>query len=174
MLPRIFILLMLTLVASAQKPAPSTTPKPEQKLSLTSARASGSFEVKITPIAPDNDVSKAANVGRMTIDKRFHGPLEAVSKGEMLAVQGDVKGSAGYVAMERVTGTLNGKRGSFVLQHNAWMDRGKPSLFVTVVPDSGTDELKGINGWMNIVIEGTKHYYEFNYELPAPDKTEKK
>jgi hypothetical protein len=166
MLARHLICFVLALSAVAQTPAK----KPEQKLAPMPTRVSGPFDVKVTAVAPDTEVGKAANLGRMTIDKRFHGPLEAVSKGEMIAVQGEVKGSAGYVAMERVTGTLNGKKGSFVLQHSATMDRGKPSLFVTVVPDSGTDELKGITGWMNIVIEGTKHFYEFNFELPPPEK----
>jgi hypothetical protein len=102
----------------------------------------------------------------MTIDKQFHGDLEAVSKGEMIAAQTDVKGSAGYVAMERVAGTLKGRQGSFVLQHSGTMNRGVPQLSVTVVPDSGTGELKGIAGSMNIIIApGGKHSYEFAYTI---------
>ena len=128
--------------------------------------AAGPFDVKITPQQPDSDVAKAANLGRMTIDKQFHGDLEATSKGEMLAAQTGTKGSAGYVAIERVTGALKGKKGSFVLQHNAIMNRGVPSLNIIVVPDSGTDELRGISGKMNIVIApGGGHSYEFDYTL---------
>ena len=128
--------------------------------------ATGPFDVKITPQQPDSDVAKAANLSRMTIDKQFHGDLEASSKGEMLAAQTETKGSAGYVAIERVTGTLKGKKGSFVLQHNATMNRSVPSLNIIVVPDSGTDELKGLSGKMNIIIApGGKHSYEFDYSL---------
>lgn len=129
--------------------------------------ASGPFDVKIVPQKPDSDVAQAANLGRMTIDKQFHGDLEATSKGEMIASGSpDPKGSAGYVAMERVTGTLKGRKGSFVLQHSATMTRGVPSLSITVVPDSGTEELKGISGKMNIIIApGGKHSYEFDYTL---------
>jgi hypothetical protein len=129
--------------------------------------ASGSFEVKITPQKPDSEVAQAANFGRMTIDKQFHGDLEATSKGEMIASQTEVKGSGGYVAMERVTGTLKGRQGSFILQHNGTMTKGVPALSVTVVPDSGTGELKGIAGKMNIIIAPNgKHSYEFEYTIP--------
>lgn len=129
-------------------------------------RASGPFDVKITPQKPDNSVSEAANLGRMSIDKQFHGELEATSKGEMIATQTQVKGSAGYVAMERVTGTLNGRAGSFVLQHSATMNRGVPELSITVVPDSGTEELTGLTGKMNIIIAADKkHSYEFDYAI---------
>lgn len=128
--------------------------------------ATGPFNVKIVPQTPDSEVERAANLGRMTIDKQFHGDLEATSKGEMIAAQTDVKGSAGYVAMERVTGILKGRQGSFVLQHSGTMNRGVPQLSVTVVPDSGTGELKGIAGSMNIIIAPDgKHSYEFTYTL---------
>ena len=132
-----------------------------------SHHATGSFDVNLTPQKPDNEVSQAANLGRMAIDKQFRGDLEASSKGEMLSAMSDVKGSAGYVALERVTGTLAGKKGSFVLQHSGTMDRGSPSLTVSVVPDSGTDELKGLSGTMKIIIEGAKHSYDFEYSLDA-------
>src|SRR4051794_15338145 len=126
----------------------------------------GPFEVKLVPQKPDSDVAQASNIGRMSLDKTFHGDLEATSKGEMLAAQTETKGSAGYVAIERVTGTLKGKKGSFVLQHNATMNRGVPSLNIIVVPDSGTDELKGLSGKMNIIIApGGKHSYEFDYSI---------
>ena len=102
----------------------------------------------------------------MSIDKQFHGELEATSKGEMLSLLDRASGSGGYVALERVTGTLQGKSGSFALQHNATMDHGKPSLNIIVVPGSGTGELAGISGTMNIRIEaGGKHFYDFDYAL---------
>jgi len=102
----------------------------------------------------------------MTIDKQFHGDLEATSKGQMLAFSTEVKGSAGYVAMEQVNGTLRGRNGTFVLQHSGTMTRGAPQLIVTVVPDSGTGELTGLTGKMNIIIADGKHSYEFDYTLP--------
>ena len=127
---------------------------------------SGSFDVKLAPQKPDSEVAQAANLGRMSIDKQFHGDLSATSKGEMIATQTEVKGSAGYVAMERVTGTLKGRKGSFVLQHSATMNREVPALLIVVVPDSGTGELKGLTGKMNIVIAPDgKHSYEFDYTI---------
>lgn len=128
--------------------------------------ASGPFDVKLLPQKPDSDVAEAAKLGRTSLDKQFHGDLEATSKGEMIATQTEVKGSAGYVAMERVTGTLAGRKGTFVLQHSATMNRGVPELSITVVPDSATDELTGLTGKMNIIIAAGKHSYEFDYVLP--------
>jgi Protein of unknown function (DUF3224) len=125
--------------------------------------ATGMFEVKLKPQADENVGDPT--VGRMSIEKQFHGDLEGASKGQMLAVQGDVKGSAGYVAMERVGGTLAGRHGTFALQHTGTMNRGVPQLSVTVVPDSGTGELAGISGKMNIIIADGKHSYEFEYVL---------
>jgi hypothetical protein len=127
--------------------------------------ASGTFEVKMTPQKPDNKEAESANIGRMSIDKQYHGDLEATSKGEMLSAMTEVKGSAGYVAIERVTGTLHGKTGSFVLQHNGIMTRGEPQLSVTVVPDSGTSELAGLAGALTIRIAEKQHFYEFDYTL---------
>jgi hypothetical protein len=103
----------------------------------------------------------------MSIDKQFHGDLEAVSKGQMLTAMTDVKGSAGYVAMERVTGTLHGRSGSFVLQHSSTLTRGAPQQSITVVPDSGTGQLVGLAGKMAINIVDGKHSYDFEYTLPA-------
>jgi len=128
-------------------------------------KAAGTFEVKINPLAAYN-TSADAKVARMSIDKEFHGGLEATSKGEMLTAGTDTKGSAGYVAIERVTGILNERRGDFVLQHNATMTRGEPYLNIIVVPDSGTDELIGLSGTMHIAIEKGRHSYEFQYRLP--------
>lgn len=127
-------------------------------------RASGTFEVKLTPQATD-DKTETATLGRMLIDKQFHGGLEATSKGEMLAAGTDVKGSAGYVAMERVSGTLQGRSGAFVLQHSGTMTRGTPQLSVTVVPDSGTGQLVGLAGKMAILIADGKHSYDFEYTI---------
>jgi uncharacterized protein DUF3224 len=126
--------------------------------------ASGEFEVKMTPQAA-NDHSAGASVGRFSLDKQFHGDLEGTCKGEMLAVSTEVQGSAGYVAMEQITGTLDGRSGSFALQHTGTMTRGTPQLSVTVVPDSGTGQLVGLSGRMAIKIDDGKHFYEFQYTL---------
>jgi len=124
--------------------------------------AHGDFEVKLAPqSAPD------APIGRMSLDKQFHGDLEATSKGEMLAFMTSVKGSAGYVAMEQVTGALIGRNGSFVLQHSGTMAHGSEQLSITVVPDSGTDELKGLAGKMTIIRASGKHSYDFDYDLAS-------
>jgi hypothetical protein len=102
----------------------------------------------------------------MSIDKQYHGDLDAAAKGEMITAAGlAVKESASYSAVERVTGTLHGKKGSFALQHTGIMDRGKPNLVITVVPDSATGELTGLTGKMDIIIEGKQHSYVFDYEI---------
>ena len=126
-------------------------------------RASGTFDVKVTPQAMDDKTD--ANLGRMSLDKEFHGDLEGTSKGEMLSATTSVKGSAGYVAIERVSGTLHGRSGSFVLQHSGTMTRGEPQLTISVVPDSGTGQLVGLVGKMNINIVDGKHFYDFEYTL---------
>jgi hypothetical protein len=131
------------------------------------SQASGTFEVKVNPQASDNVGDPT--IARMSIDKQFHGDLVAASKGQMLAAGTDVKGSAGYVAIERVVGTLHGRSGGFTLQHTGTMTRGVPQLTVTVVPDSGTDQLVGLNGKMTINIVDGKHFYEFDYTLTQPD-----
>lgn len=128
-------------------------------------RASGTFDVKLAPQPPAPGIEPAA-LGRMSIDKRFHGDLEATSLGEMLSAGTGVPGSAGYVAIERVTGTLDGREGSFVLMHYGLMERGTPSLRVSVVPDSGTGALEGIRGELTIRTEQGRHEYGFEYELP--------
>jgi hypothetical protein len=129
-------------------------------------QARGPFDVKLTPQPPAPGI-EAAHLGRQTIDKQFHGDLEATSLGEMIAAMSSVQGSAGYVAMERVTGVLHGKQGSFVLQHTGIMNRGASSLVITVVPDSGADALTGLTGTMQIRIEEGKHSYIFDYDLPT-------
>ncbi len=130
------------------------------------SRASGSFDVKVIPQgAPDSAAGIA--LGRMSIDKQFHGALEGTSKGEMLTAMSDGTGAAAYVAIERVTGTLDGRGGSFVLMHNGTMTRDSRQLVVTVGPASGTDQLVGLTGSLAINIVDGKHFYEFDYTLPT-------
>jgi Protein of unknown function (DUF3224) len=126
--------------------------------------ASGAFDVNLTPQALF-DTNADALLSRLAIDKNFRGDLEATSKGEMLSARTAVEGSAGYVAIERVQGTLHGRTGSFVLQHMGVMTRGTPELRVTVVPDSGTDELTGLSGTMVIDMSEGRHLYTFEYAL---------
>jgi hypothetical protein len=125
--------------------------------------ATGTFEVKVIP---QSDDKSDASLGRMSLEKQIHGDLEGTSKGQMLTAATDVKGSAGYVAIERITGTLKGRSGSFVLQHIGTMTRGIPSMTITVVPDSGTGQLAGLTGTMKITITDGKHSYDFDYTLP--------
>jgi uncharacterized protein DUF3224 len=145
-----------------QAQVPSKVQK-EKKVIMTT-HASGTFEVKMTPQSSDEKAESAA-VGKFLLEKNFQGDLEGTSKGEMLAVSTPVQGSAGYVAMEQVTGTLNGRTGTFALQHTGTMNRGAPQLSITVVPDSGTGQLAGIAGKMDIQIADGKHFYEFDYTL---------
>jgi len=155
------VALMLGVTASSQTAANPN----QQKAGGMTNHATGTFEVKLVPQKPDNEESGKANISRMSGDKQFHGDLEGTSHVEMLSV-GDPRGSAGYVAMERVTGKLKGRSGSFALQHSGTLTRGVPQLAITVVPDSGTGELAGLSGKMNIIIENGKHSYEFDYTLP--------
>ena len=124
----------------------------------------GTFDVTISK-ASMHDAAVDCGIGRMTLDKRYHGDLDATGVGEMLAAMTETQGSAGYVAMEKVDGTLGGRRGTFVLQHAGTMNRGAPALSVTVVPDSGTGDLVGLTGRIDIRIEGGKHFYDFDYTL---------
>jgi hypothetical protein len=148
--------------APAQTLSPTAGTAPKGK--TMTLRASGTFDVKLTAQEWDDKAEKAT-LGRMSIDKRFHGDLEATSKGEMLTAGTSVKGSAGYVALERVNGTLQGRTGAFVLQHSGTMTRGAPQLTITVVPDSGTGQLAGLAGKMTITIADGKHSYDFEYSL---------
>ena len=126
--------------------------------------AAGPFDVKVTP---QDDKSEDPLLGRMTLDKQYHGDLDATGKGQMLTAGSAVKGSGAYVAIEKVSGTLLGRRGTFVLQHTGTMTQGAPQLIITVVPDSGTGQLAGISGKMAIKIaEGGKHSYDLEYTLP--------
>ena len=167
LLPMAFGQTQATTAAQAQSNA--ANPNPVQKETPMMKVAKGSFEVKVRPQKPDNKEAESANFGRMSLDKQFHGDLEATSKGEMLGAMTEVKGSAGYVAMERVTGKLGGRSGTFVLQHSGTMTRGALQQSVTVVPDSATGDLVGLAGSMTIKVEeGGKHFYDLEYTLPEP------
>ena len=130
----------------------------------TSLTARGEFDVKMTVESVDAP-EDGGSVSRLALDKKYHGNLDAVGKGVMLSAATVVKGSAGDTAMERVTGTLHGRRGSFVLQHTGTMMRGASQLSIAIVPDSGTGELAGISGTCGITITDGKHYYELHYTL---------
>lgn len=128
-------------------------------------RVSGSFEVQMIPQEPSETIKEAA-IGRMALEKRYNGELDAVGRGEMLIVHGAVDDSSGYVAIERVIGTLQGRAGGFALLHQGIMNRGEPSLSVVVAPDSGTGELVGLSGKMSLSNDGGEHAYEFEFDLP--------
>ena len=128
-----------------------------------SKHAKGTFEVKLIP---HSDEGADPALARMTLDKEFSGDLNGTSKGQMLAAATTVPESAGYVAMERVHAILNGRQGTFALQHSGTMNRGKPQLTITVVPDSGTEQLTGLEGQLTIDIVDGKHLYDFEYDLP--------
>jgi hypothetical protein len=153
----------LMMQAHAQGPASKLL----RKDPFMTRHAEGTFDVKMTPLAAD-DATAGTAIGRFGLDKQFHGDLEGTSKGEMLSAGDPAKGSAGYVAIEHITGTLQGHSGSFALQHTGTMDGGGFKLSVVVVPGSGTGELAGIGGTLNIVIAAGKHSYTFDYTLPAP------
>jgi hypothetical protein len=166
----LFILLAHLSTPGALAQDPTATPKPSPRTpgSPMTATAKGPFDVKLTPQGSATD---PAAVGRMSLDKTFHGDIEATSVGEMLAVRTAVAGSAGYVAIERVTGALAGRTGTFALQHWGIMDKGAPDLKISVIPDSGTGELTGLTGTMTIDIQpGGKHFYAFSYSLPPAAK----
>ena len=128
-------------------------------------KATGTFDVTITPQASDLS-PEGPNLGRMSLDKQYHGDLNAAAKGEMITAAGlAVKESAAYSAVERFSGTLHGRKGSFALQHTGIMNRGKPNLTITVVPDSATGDLAGLTGRMDIIIEGKQHSYVFEYAI---------
>ncbi len=156
----------LALASPAQAQPSSAPPEIRQAKAAMTTHATGTFDVKLNPLEA-YDKTEGTTLGRMSIDKQFHGDLEATSKGEMLTGLTSVKSSAGYVAIERVTGTLAGRTGTFILQHTGIMSRGTPQLTVTVVPDSGTGQLVGLSGKMAIIIADGKHSYEFDYTLDA-------
>jgi Protein of unknown function (DUF3224) len=156
------LLVSVAAQAQASKPAANAA----QKGAAMTVHASGTFDVKLNPQPPE-DKADGSTLGRMSGDKQFHGDLEGTSKVQMLTAMTDVKGSAGYVAIERVTGTLSDRSGSFVLQHSGTSTRGTQQLSITVVPDSGTGQLVGIAGKMTITITDGKHSYDFEYTHPA-------
>ena len=129
------------------------------------SHATGAFEVKLVPQPPE-DKAEGSTMARMSIDKQIHGDLEATSKGQMLTAGTSIEGSAGYVAIERISGTLHGHAGTFILQHTGTMNRGALQLSITVVPDSGTGQLTCLTGKMDIQIADGKHSYDFAYTLP--------
>jgi len=157
------LVLVAGTAAFAGAQAPSAPRRATPIGSPMTATATGPFDVKMTP---QPGVTEA--VGRFGLDKTYHGDIEATAAGEMIAVRTAEKGSAGYVALEKVTGTLAGRTGSFALQHWGMMDKGTPDLKIVVVPDSGTDGLVGLTGTMTIDVQpGGKHVYTFTYTLPA-------
>lgn len=133
-------------------------------------RATGTFQVNMTPLPSDADKEGVTTLGRMSLNKQFQGDLDAVGIGEMLTAITETEGSAGYVAIERIRGTLHGRRGSFVVQHNGISNRNTQNLTITVVPDSGADELSGLSGTMSIHIVDGKHFYELLYSLNGQDR----
>ena len=147
------------MTVSAQKPATNKV-KPMTQI------AKGTFDVKVTPLAVEENVGDST-IARLSLDKTWSGDLVATSKGQMLGSQGEAdKDTGGYVAMERITGTLHGRKGRFSLQHHGTMGGGKHEMNIYVVPGTGTGELAGISGKLRIIIEGGKHLYEFEYTLP--------
>jgi len=155
--------------------ARTSTVRAIQRGALVTSQAKGTFEVKVKPLPNDEKVA-GLTVGRMSIDKQLAGDIEGTSKGEMMTADTSVQGSAGYVAVEQMTGKLKGRRGSFKLLHMGTMKRGgELNLTMTVVPDSGTDQLVGVTGTMAIIIADGKHSYQFDYtlpDLPSPESIE--
>jgi hypothetical protein len=157
------VVVLLALAASATSQTSAQSPNPKEASMPT--HATGPFDVKATP---QDDKSDDPVLGRMTLDKQYQGDLEASGKGQMLTAGSAQKGFGAYVAIEKVTGALHGRTGSFVLQHTGTMTQGKPQMSIAAVPDSGTGQLAGIAGKMtSIIAAGGKHSYDFEYTLPA-------
>lgn len=157
--------LVLCLGAAVPRAQAPAAPPAVSSPGMTSV-AKGTFDVTMAPLAFEN-APENAPLARMSIEKTFRGGLAATASGQMVAAFTSVKESAAYSAVELVTGTLDGRSGSFVLQHTGVMHRGAQSLQITVVPDSGTGALAGLSGTMTIRIEGRDHFYEFTYTLPG-------
>lgn len=166
--PRAAIAFTALVVSFGPRPegprGPGSSDVPLLQALADTMHAAGTFDVQLTPVA--NDEAEGSTLGRMTMSKRYRGDLEATANGEMLTATTAVESSAGYVAIERVTGTLHGRSGSFVLQHTGTMSGSDQRLGITVVPDSGTGQLHGIAGSMSITIEDGAHFYELAYTLP--------
>ena len=126
---------------------------------------SGTFDVKMQP-EPGPDPAHGISFGRLRLDKQYQGELQATAQGLMLSAMAGTAGSAGYVAIEQVVGTLQGRQGSFVLMHRGVMNRGERELGISVVPDSGSEELVGLAGTLDIRVEGGQHFYDFDFTLP--------
>lgn len=154
-----FSLRVLCLIGTLTTPCFAEMPEMTQT-------AHGTFTVEMTP-QPDADVVEGVTLGRMALNKQFSGDLSGIGKGQMLTALTAQEGSAGYVAIERVSGTLQGRRGSFVLQHRGTMDHGAKSLSIRIVPDSGTGELAGITGSFELEIVEGEHRYTLHYRLPG-------
>lgn len=151
------------LLASAQThPQDSSVAKKGAPMTY---HAAGTFDVKLVPQGPE-DKTEGSTLARLSIDKQYHGDLDATGKGEMLTATTRVKGSAGYVALERISGTLHGRTGTFVLQHSGTMAHGAFQLSVTVVPDSATGQLAGLTGKLTGIVADGMDSYEFDYTLP--------
>lgn len=162
--PHLIALIVGGLVACTT--APATQPPARSEIAMKSIHIDGTFDVKVAPQTADNEPAKNSGLMRLSIDKHYSGELEATGQGEMLA-SGDGGQSGAYVALEKVTGTLQGKPGSFVLMHHAVLNQGTPENWkVTVVRDSGDGELAGLAGEMTIRIADGKHYYGFDFTLP--------
>lgn len=168
----VFLFALNTPAQSGTADAPPTAEEtsmtePNPAAARIDARAEGTFDVQVSPLEMGGE-EVGSGLGRMSLEKTFHGDLEGTSRGQMLTAGNVAEGSAGYVAIEKVTGNLAGRDGSFVLQHTGTMDHGSLSLSIAVVPGSGTGELIGLAGSMSIEIESGKHSYRFDYSLPAP------
>lgn len=161
------LFLFLGLCTCAHAQTKSALQKTDERKTTGAIHATGAFDVKLTPHRQDGAPGDSS-LGSMLIAKQYHGDIEAIGKGQMLTAMTPIKGSAGYVAIERVTGTLHGRRGAFVLQHNGTMTRGAQQLSITVVPDSGTEQLVGLAWKLTIKISEGKHFYDFEYTL-TPD-----
>ncbi len=153
------LILASNLAATIYADEPKKTQATEEKKYMN--MVSGEFEVKIVPVD-----SGDSQIGMMLLDKSYHGDLSATGKGRMLTGMTSVKGSAAYVAIERIDGELKGKRGTFLIQHSGTMTKDKQSLIIRVVPDSGTGDLEGLDGTMEIRIVERKHFYDFRYSMP--------
>jgi hypothetical protein len=153
------LIVLISLAHAQTKSPPPSAPQKETRMPET---AKGTFDVKVTPVPEDQG---DPSLGRFTLKKQFDGDLEATSKGLMLTAGTAVKGSGAYVAIEKVTGTLRGRTGTFVLQHMGTMTQGAPQMSVTIVPDSGTGELVGISGKMIIIVADGKHSYDLTYAM---------
>jgi hypothetical protein len=159
------VILLIAALFGTRADAQTATHKPTSTRTMTHV-AKGSFNVQIQPQG-EPSAADGVSLGRMSLDKTFEGDFTGTGRGEMLSAMTAVKGSAGYVAIERVSGSLNGRRGSFVMQHTGTMTRGAPQLAITIVPDSGTGELTGIAGVFKLRQAEGKHFYEIDYTLPA-------